>query len=148
MLSVLEFRVLVARRLGQFRRTGAPQDHELGWCRQFGSSPPSDSPARRRLLGPPCFLRPPGFQMCHLIDAVFNSPTNPTAILFLVEDTDLMTSLQHSLRDSYLLMILEAVYKNKSLGLVGSPRTIRSRLSSVRVPRPKHCGCPPPISFH
>ena len=68
------------------------------------------------------FLPPPGnSSMNHLIDAVFNHPMNPSAILFLVEDTDFMACLQHSLRDSYLLMVLEAIYRNKPHTSVGSP---------------------------
>ena len=67
-------------------------------------------------------------QMNYLIDATFHCPTNPTAILFLVEDTDFMTCLQHPLRDTHLLTILEAVYKKKSPSSVGS---LTHRLLSV-----------------
>ena len=59
--------------------------------------------------------------MNHLVDTVLNRSMNPSAIFFLVEDTDFMACLQHSLRDSYLLMVLEAIYGNKPHALVGSP---------------------------
>ena len=54
------------------------------------------------------------------IEATFKRPWDTTAILFLVENSDLMISLQHSLRVSHLLMVLNAVMEDKCPGSVGS----------------------------
>ena len=75
---------------------------------------------------------PPLLQMNQLIDATFNHPTNPSAILFLVESMDAATCLsQQSLRDSYLLMVLEAIHRNKPPASVGSLACYSSGLTDL-----------------
>lgn len=92
---------------------------------QFGShlQAATTTELGRRLPEPSCLLHILRFlQMNQFINAVFNRPRNPTAILFLVEDSDPMNCLQHSLRDSYLLLVLEVISRINTPGLV-SPLT-------------------------
>jgi len=58
--------------------------------------------------------------MCLQIESIFKYPQDATAVLFLVENSDLMMSLQHSLRESHLLMILNAVTEGRPTGSVSS----------------------------
>lgn len=88
------------------------------------------------------------FQMNQFIDTIFNRPRNPTAILFLVEDSDFMNCLQRSLRDSYLLLVLEVISRNNAPDLVCSPTCPSLKLLLTRIPRPKCYGCRLPIAIH
>ena len=76
------------------------------------------------------------------IKATFKRPWDTTAILFLVEDSDLMIGLQHSLRESHLRMVLDAVMEGKPPGSVGSPASVLDNSDHI-LPRLQRGGCPP-----
>jgi hypothetical protein len=85
--------------------------------------------------------------MCPQIEATFKGPWDTTAILFLVENSDFIMSLRHwLLRESHLLMILNAATEDKSPGSVGSPASAPSDSDHI-LHRRKRGGCPPLTSL-